>query len=288
MKWRILLKLLMALPALGLVSCALSIGGQKISYSEARNAVNTQLAKAYELALAGDDLSAEKALLRAQEIESKNPWVALNLGAIYQRSGHSEKALKQYQFVMELNSAEVAELISAGARVGATPSDIARANVAKMELWKTSRVRVPLIAGPAKVQEPAVVSSVATEVVTQAKSDLSHPQKLEQFLESWRSSWERLDYEAYIAHYKDDFYGSKKNRAKWLQDRNKAFKRNSKSLRIRLVNPEIKISEFDAEVSFIQNFSSSSFRDEGLKILRLVNNAGEWKIYKESFSNKNW
>ena len=45
------------------------------------------LAKAYEHMVRNEDAVAERVLLDARRLEPRNPWVALDLGVIYQRRG---------------------------------------------------------------------------------------------------------------------------------------------------------------------------------------------------------
>lgn len=47
---------------------------------------------------------AEKLLLQAQTVSSKNPYVPLNLGVVYQRTGRLDKARAAYAEAIELDS----------------------------------------------------------------------------------------------------------------------------------------------------------------------------------------
>lgn len=59
--------------------------------------VRQLLVQAYEHMVQKDDAAAEHILLDARRLEPASPWVALNLGVIYQRRGLAEMARAEYR-----------------------------------------------------------------------------------------------------------------------------------------------------------------------------------------------
>ena len=62
--------------------------------------VSQLLVKAYGHMVRNEDAEAEHALLDVRRLEPGNPWVALDLGVIYQRRGQVEMARAEYRKVL--------------------------------------------------------------------------------------------------------------------------------------------------------------------------------------------
>lgn len=287
---------------MALASCASPDASQSTKAAPDKAFVNKLLQQAYTQTLAKNDSNAEVLLLQAQKLEPANPWVALNLGAVYQRNGHKDLALKYYQKVLELPEGEAAGQVSAGETERSTPSSIARANVKQMELMSATRKRVtfgdvmqpslPQPAEPAKPIETKSMDGVPLETTpaisaAMAPGDAAFDQKkqLNMFLNSWHTAWQGLDFNGYLGHYQSSFKGDKTTREAWVASRKKAFARNASALQIHIYDPIIKINGQEAEISFKQMFESSKFNDSGVKVLKLVQLGGEWKINQETFFN---
>lgn len=273
-----------------LSSCAYQFGGGVSSESTHKSDVSRLLLQAYNYATDRKDSEAEQLLLQAQKLEPANPWVALNLGAIYQRNGHKELALKQYQVVLASSESETAAQISDPSIGSANPAAIANSNIKKLDLWAPSRTRVPLVVTEKKTfSETPVELAMQTELKKTVSNEvIDSRSELQAFLESWRISWETLDFDSYVEHYQPTFMGDRKTRNRWIASRKAAFARNASNLKINIFEPVFKISEHEVEISFKQDFKSAVHKDSGTKVLKLVKSEGRWVIYKESFSNKNW
>jgi serine/threonine protein kinase len=112
-----------------------------------------------------------------------------------------------------------------------------------------------------------------------------------QFLESWRSSWERADLFTYASFYDESFVGrnysagkgfTSMTRAQWLKDKEQKFRRSS-SLSIIIGEPEIQSQGDSVSLVFSQEFRSNSYADRGLKTLRLHKTSDGIKIVSEDF-----
>jgi len=287
---------------MALASCASPGASQSTKATADKAFVNKLLQQAYSQTLAKNDPGAEVLLLQAQKLDPANPWVALNLGAVYQRNGHRDLAFKQYEKVLALPDAEAAGQVSAGETAGASPSSIARANLKQMELASLARKRVTFnVAGqpdsvaaqePVKAMEVKPMASVTTAAtppapVAKAPVDATMDPKKElgAILNSWHTAWKGLDFNGYLSHYQSSFKGDKATREAWVASRKKAFTRNASALQIRIYDPIIKINGREAEISFKQEFESSNFNDSGVKVLKLEQSDGQWRINQETFFN---
>ena len=105
-------------------------------------------------------------------------------------------------------------------------------------------------------------------------------------LDRWLQAQNTSNLAAYSELYATDFFGTKRSgkrtkqfdRAGWLQDRKPNF---SKPLTVAASEVEIKTTPDSAEIRFVQDWASSSFRDVGQKVLFLRPENGSLKITKE-------
>ena len=110
-------------------------------------------------------------------------------------------------------------------------------------------------------------------------------------LDRWLQAQNTSNLAAYSELYATDFFGTKRSgkrtkqfdRAGWLQDRKPNF---SKPLTVAASEVEIKTTPDSAEIRFVQDWASSSFRDVGQKVLFLRPENGSLKITKEWFLRK--
>ena len=130
--------------------------------------------------------------------------------------------------------------------------------------------------GPERASQPA--NAISSEEVRQ-------------FLENWRSSWEREDLFTYASFYDESFVGrnyssgkgyTSMTRAQWLKDKEQKFRRSS-SISIIIGEPEIQRQGDDVSLVFSQEFRSNNYTDRGLKTLRLHKTSSGLKIAGEDF-----
>lgn len=79
---------------------------------------------------------AEAALNQARRLDPKNPYVALNLGVVYQKTGRAAQARAAYQEVIDLDRGTVSDPAVAAsnpASVNSTPGLIARRNLTNLK-----------------------------------------------------------------------------------------------------------------------------------------------------------
>ena len=149
--------------------------------------------------------------------------------------------------------------------------------------------------GSSQNAENIASSSVATPGLEQPQqSPLSNAIRVDevrQFLESWRTAWERKDLHIYSSFYDESFIGrnyssgsgyTSMTRSQWLKDKEQKFRRSS-LLAITIGEPEIRFHDDGASVMFSQEFRSSGYADRGAKTLHLRKTPNGLKIFSEDF-----
>ena len=116
-------------------------------------------------------------------------------------------------------------------------------------------------------------------------------EEVRQFLQDWRTAWERKDLYAYGSFYDESFVGrnyssgrgyTSMTRAQWLKDKEQKFRRSS-SLAVIIGEPEIRAQDGGVSVVFSQEFRSSGYTDRGLKTLQLRETSNGLRIVNEDF-----
>ena len=103
-------------------------------------------------------------------------------------------------------------------------------------------------------------------------------------IDEWKSSWENKDIEKYLSFYIDD-YSSKyfNNHELWKNDRKKRIE-NKSSIEIKITDLNITFNiekNETANIKFIQNYKSEKYSDEVVKIIVLIKENFNWKIFSE-------
>jgi len=98
---------------------------------------------------------------------------------------------------------------------------------------------------------------------------------------SWRSAWTSKDIAAYMSYYSTSFWSGNSNWDKWKRDKEKKFQKN-RILQVKLGKIRTFLKDGYVEARFKQTFRSDSYRDFGVKTLRLIREEKDWKIVRES------
>jgi len=102
-------------------------------------------------------------------------------------------------------------------------------------------------------------------------------------LREWISSWESRDISKYISFYDSTFSSRGMNLEKWYSYKKELFDKSGK-IDIEIEKIQIKSTKkLVWEVSFLQKYSSSIYKDYGRKILQLKNKPGHFKIVSEKW-----
>ncbi len=145
-------------------------------------------------------------------------------------------------------------------------------------------------------KETTAQSVVATESIEAAPSaadkhpvqpagDKSEPTDtsdtaIRNFISGWIASWQSGVMNTYRSCYTPDFKSKGKNLDEWISYKT-AIHRKSKDISIRIDQLQISVKDNHATAEFIQQYSSSIYKDSGKKKLELRKINGEWKIYRE-------
>ena len=230
------------------------------------------LAKAYEHMVRNEDAVAERVLLDARRLEPRDPWVALDLGVIYQRRGQAEMARAEYRKVLASPVSEIrAASVSGSLLNGASPQKIAQHNLATLEqAGSTSSITK----APAFLMKPKPVSG---------DDDADKKEALRLAIETWRSAWVTRDVNAYLNCYQRDFRGTKPERKAWEAYRRKQIEGAVGRIDLHIQEMQIIVRGEEAQVRFKQHYRADNFTDAGNKELSLVRADGKWLINKEFF-----
>jgi murein L,D-transpeptidase YafK/ketosteroid isomerase-like protein len=104
---------------------------------------------------------------------------------------------------------------------------------------------------------------------------------IEKTVSDWLAAWSSMNIRDYGAYYADDFFSQGMNREKWLAYKERL---NQKYRYIRVSGKKIK-TKADRDgvlVSFEQRYESDRFQSRAMKLLRMKQVKGQWKIYRES------
>lgn len=151
------------------------------------------------------------------------------------------------------------------------------------------RLRLFVAAVAALAGTPCLAAGAAPRVLAidnttlQVPSAAGRKQEVEQAVQAWKLSWELGEADTYLRFYDPAFHGQAASRAAWEKQRrqrlgNRKIAVELQDLRIRVV------SDNEAEVKFLQHYSSAAHGDAGEKRLRLKRAGGAWRITEELWS----
>jgi murein L,D-transpeptidase YafK len=140
-----------------------------------------------------------------------------------------------------------------------------------------------VIADLGKAEAPAIDIKKA-ETPSAEKEEAYSPQEVEDFIYSWKDSWEKEDLSRYISCYDKNFQSRGMDLAAWEKHR-KALNEKYRSLKIEISELKIEpISDNSAKAAFMQNYMADNYKDIGSKELLLVKDGKDWKIIKEEWT----
>lgn len=129
-----------------------------------------------------------------------------------------------------------------------------------------------------EVGNAGMIASAAKDLYL--KISLGH--SLQKPVDAWLAAWSSKDMKTYADFYSARFFSDGMNKKQWVaRKRRLAKKYNS----IKVVGSDFKIDKGEKRsvVSFLQDYRADNFRESGVKKLVLVQEEGEWKIYRESW-----
>lgn len=108
-------------------------------------------------------------------------------------------------------------------------------------------------------------------------------QRILNWLDQWKSTWQKQDLQNYIKMYSDNFSAPPSyTKSTWLAHKEK-LKERYKFVKIELSSSNIFNQKSQYILRFIQDYESDGHKDTGLKSLYLVDENGELKVLREEW-----
>ncbi len=127
-----------------------------------------------------------------------------------------------------------------------------------------------------------IIISRKVEFISAEKNQVEQ-NKIDDFLDKWKNSWQNNDMETYSGSYSQNFRNKGKNINQWIEYKSRVLKEYS-MINISLSNISIYKSDEYLLVQFIQDFKTNNYADKGIKKLYLVEENG-LKIVGEEWTN---
>jgi tetratricopeptide (TPR) repeat protein len=231
--------------------------------------VNRSLATAFELMRVGEYDTASTILEEAYLLDPDNPWVQLNLGFIWQKSGQLDKAREAYLNVQNYANSDA---LFSGKQLGPLQSlslrDIALHNIKSLEALIDENQDAVMVNA---VHHPEIDTLVPSE------------SELRDALTNWKQAWEAANMHDYFSMYLSSFSGKFKSHFAWRANR-LSIVPNSKNIRISIGGEIIEFINSDlASITFFQSYDSLGYTDRGCKMIVFSRSSGKWLIVSETF-----
>lgn len=262
---------------------------------EARDEARRLLVSAYSMLQQRNFSEAETNLDKAKQLDPKNPWITLNMGVLYHKTGRLDLAKDRYAEVLSTPSGlyKIAE-ISKSLKNVTSATDIARVNlelirraekrgqqkqqtVQKLQMGQKQQGGSSpnrTIATPVEEHEQGLVDSALPE-------DLFTSEILKA-LSDWRQAISSRDSKAYFSAYVQGFKGADSSPEAWRASRRR-FINDARGLYVQVLDTKLAFQgEKVARLSFTQN----TRWDDGTKttsktlVFRLL--GSRWLIEEES------
>ncbi|MFH2093519.1 MAG: L,D-transpeptidase family protein [Pseudomonadota bacterium] len=144
------------------------------------------------------------------------------------------------------------------------------------------------IIGDTVQSKPELFDKTNSSLVAAAKSrvnpELEH-QSIIAMVNQWLAAWTAKDMDAYAGFYAKNFHSDGMSKDTWVK-RKQILAQKYDYINIVGTDFKVKINNGTCEVVFSQEYESSGFSNQGIKILKLVDEGGLWKIYQESWKGK--
>ena len=225
----------------------------------------------------GDDLAALASYQLAAEVEPRFPNLELKRAASLEKLGRTSEAENAYRVALQLDPA----------------STVTRSNLARLEAGRSAVVGV--VAAAVVTPPAAAAATTATTAATNATTATATPTTpaakpeataqaqaaIVKQLGLWQAAWSSKEINAYLAFYAKSFAPLKMNRAEWEADRRVKLNKPG-AIQLNVVEPSFESQPASMTVTFIQEYTSSNFRDKTRKRIAWVQEDGEWRIQREA------
>ena len=218
-----------------------------------------------------------------------NPSPLLNLAAIKARQGKLIEARDLLDRSLQLDPS----LVSAKESLGNVYLGLAWQNFqplaslqpAQAQRWQNQTHGIEVLLNGTALAPTPVVAQQTTPVSTEALPVNASDAAITAAVERWRAAWASADLTQYLNCYSTDFTPENRSKTSWLNSK-KVLLRQARTIQIDITVLSITTNNEFTTVFLQQNYRSHQHQDSGVKELKLVRVADDWKIISEKFTPK--
>lgn len=104
--------------------------------------------------------------------------------------------------------------------------------------------------------------------------------EVQQAVQAWKLAWELGDADTYLRFYDPAFKGDAGSRQQWEKQRRARLANRDIAVRLEQVRTRM-LGDGEAEVQFVQHYTSGGHRDVGAKRVQMKRVGGAWRITGE-------
>jgi tetratricopeptide (TPR) repeat protein len=165
------------------------------------------------------------------------------------------------------------------AAVVATTALAAAPAVAPVVVAKAANANTTAPAASPKAVASAPVAAVAAPA--KPLSNDAAQAAVAQRMAAWQDAWRNKQIDSYLGYYAGSFVPDKLKRGAWEQDRRAKLSKPG-AIEVKIGAPTFEIKDGVVKVSFNQEYSSFNYKDTTRKTMVWVQEAGAWRIQRES------
>jgi Flp pilus assembly protein TadD len=165
--------------------------------------------------------------------------------------------------------------VAATVAVAAAPALLTKAASA------ASAVTAPPAKTSASASAAAPAPAPAAAVATKPLGNDALQAAVAQRMAAWQDSWRNKQVDNYLGFYASSFVPDKLKRGAWEQDRRAKLSKPG-AIEVKMGPPTYEIKDGVVKVSFNQEYSSFNYKDTTRKTMVWVQEAGAWRIQRES------
>jgi Tetratricopeptide repeat len=245
------------------------------SYSFAQS-LHTRIFEAQTAIAKQNWTDAEGILSQLNQANPNNPYVLYELAQVYENTNRMDAAKKIYQDFSKMPESKQREyIIVVRSANGVQPVSLASLTPSGIDriTAKQATAAATVAQVPAK---PVIVAQAAASGANDALKNMDA--SVLASVQTWVKAWTNKDMAAYFASFTKDFQGEKKSVAAWRKFRTDNIT-SKKSIALDLTSVQVTaLSATKAQVSFIQNYTSDSFKDVTNKALTMTKSGNGWVI----------
>lgn len=138
-----------------------------------------------------------------------------------------------------------------------------------------------VVATTAQAAAPVAAPKAAAEAPGKPPSTDAAQVAVAQRMAAWQDAWRNKQVDSYLGYYASSFVPDKLKRGAWEQDRRTKLSKPG-AIEVKMGPPTYEIKDGVVKVSFNQEYSSFNYKDTTRKTMVWVQEAGAWRIQRES------